>query len=65
MKIHNLPSFLLTLLMLSIAIEVNASAFDASISITGTTTFDDGFANLLPNSFLDKDEKKYFKYFFH
>lgn len=27
-------------------------------------TFDDGFANLLNNSFLDMPEKKYFKYFF-
>lgn len=45
MKIHNLPSFLLTLLILSIAIEVNASAFDTSISITGSTTFDASFSS--------------------
>lgn len=34
------------------------------IGYANISTFDDGFANLLTNSFLDMQEKKYFKYFF-
>ncbi len=34
------------------------------IGYTNISTFDDGFANLLTDSFLDMEEKKYFKYFF-
>lgn len=34
------------------------------IGYSNIDTFDDGFANLLNNSFLDMPEKKYFKYFF-